>query len=124
MDNLKDSYPQLVGTAVCDSIGFVIANVDDTLRHQMKIPQRFHTVGLIGSRIGAAAQIKAVDDALKATSAEIISVELPRDTKGCGGHGNFIIIGSGGVSDARRAVELALKKMGSKTPPVTEPKKA
>lgn len=111
MEIYGEAYPQFVGTAVCDSIGFVIANVDEALRKQMNIPDEFKTVGLIGSRTGAAAQIKAVDDAAKATSAEVISVELPRDTKGWGGHGNFIIIGSRDVSDARRAVEAALSNI-------------
>ena len=56
----------------------------------MNIPEKFHAVGLIGSRTGAGAQIQAVDDAVKATSTEVISIEIPRDTKGWGGHGNFI----------------------------------
>ena len=35
---------------------------------------------------------------------------LPRDTKGWGGHGNYIVIGAETVADARRAVEIALEK--------------
>lgn len=100
---------QFVGTAPCDTIGLVIANVDEELRRQMKIPQKFRAVGLIGSRTGAAAQIKAVDDAVKETAAQIVSIEIPRDTKGWGGHGNFIILGSENVADVRRATELAVK---------------
>ena len=50
----------------------------------------------------------AVDDAVKATNTEIISVELPRDTKGGAGHGCLIYIGAEDVSDARRAVEVTL----------------
>lgn len=100
---------QFVGTASCDTIGLVIANVDEELRRQMKIPQNFRSVGLIGSRTGAAAQIKAVDDAVKETAAQVVSIEIPRDTKGWGGHGNFIILGSENVADVRRATELAVK---------------
>ena len=104
----KCSLTQFVGTDVCDTIGLVIANVDDELRKQMNIPDKFHSIGLIGSRTGAGAQIQAVDDAVKATSTEVISIEIPRDTKGWGGHGNFIIIGSETPADARRAIETAL----------------
>lgn len=104
----KCDMTQFVGAGVCDTIGLYIANVDGELRKQMNIPEKFHVVGLIGSRTGAAAQILAVDDAVKATSTEVISIELPRDTKGWGGHGNFIIIGGETPSDVKRAVELSL----------------
>lgn len=100
---------QFIGTGPCDTIGLVIANIDSELQRQMNIPKQYRAVGLIGSRTGAAAQITAVDDALKQTSAELVSIELPRDTKGWGGHGNFIILGSENVSDVRRAVELAVE---------------
>ena len=105
----KCDMTQFVGAGVCDTIGLYIANVDGELRKQMNIPEKFHAVGLIGSRTGAAAQILAVDDAVKATSTEVISIELPRDTKGWGGHGNFIIIGGETPSDLKRAVELSLE---------------
>jgi microcompartment protein PduB len=50
----------------------------------------------------------AVDDAVKATNTEVVTIELPRDTEGSGGHGCLIIVGADDVSDARRAVEIAL----------------
>ena len=100
----KCGMTQFVGVGVCDTIGLYIANIDDDLRKQMNIPEKFHAVGLIGSRTGAGAQIQAVDDAVKATSTEVISIEIPRDTKGWGGHGHFIIIGG-----ETPAVELALE---------------
>ena len=102
----KCGMTQFVGVGVCDTIGLYIANIDDDLRTQMNIPKKFHAVGLIGSRTGAGAQIQAVDDA---TSTEVISIEIPRDTKGWGGHGNFIIIGGETPADVKRAVELALE---------------
>ena len=105
----KCGMTQFVGVGVCDTIGLYIANIDDDLRKQMNIPKKFHAVGLIGSRTGAGAQIQAVDDAVKATSTEVISIEIPRDTKGWGGHGNFIIIGGETPADVKRAVELALE---------------
>lgn len=110
MDNsYNPGMEQFVGTAPCDTIGLVIANVDDELRRQMNIPEKFHAIGLVGSRTGAAAQVKAADDAIKATSAQLVSIEIPRDTKGWGGHGSFIILGSENVADVRRATELAVK---------------
>lgn len=111
MDELfgKCDLPQFVGAGVCDTIGLVITNVDDELKKQMNIPNKFHAIGLIGSRTGAGAQIQAVDDAVKASSTAVISIEIPRDTKGWGGHGNFIMIGGETATDARRAVELALE---------------
>ena len=98
----KCGMTQFVGVGVCDTIGLYIANIDDDLRKQMNIPKKFHAVGLIGSRTGAGAQIQAVDDAVKATSTEVISIEIPRDTKGWGGHGNFIIIGGETPAEVRR----------------------
>ena len=108
----KCGMTQFVGVGVCDTIGLYIANIDDDLRKQMNIPEKFHAVGLIGSRTGAGAQIQAVDDAVKATSTEVISIEIPRDTKGWGGHGCFIVIGGDNVSDVRRAVDIALEYIG------------
>lgn len=100
---------QLVGTAPCDTIGLVIGSIDEELRRQMKIPQEFRAVGLIGSRTGAAAQITAVDDALKQHNASLVSIEIPRDTRSWGGHGNFIIVGSPNISDVRGAVKTAVE---------------
>ena len=88
------SMTEFVGTTVLDTIGLVIPGVNDAL---------------LSSRTGAAGQINAADEAVKSTNTEIISIELPRDTKGWGGHGNFIIIGGYSVSDVRRAVEIALE---------------
>lgn len=113
MNNFSNAgnMPQFVGTAVCDTIGLVIANVDYELKKQMNLPPKYSAIGIVGSRTGAVAQIKAVDDAVKATNTEIISIDLPRDTKGWGGHGNLIIVGGNTVADAREAVEIALKQI-------------
>lgn len=101
---------EFVGTAIGDTIGLVIANVDPTLTEKMNLG-KFRSIGIIGGRTGAGPQIMAVDDAVKATNTEIISVELPRDTKGGAGHGNLIYIGAQDVSDAKRAVEIALDSL-------------
>lgn len=99
---------EFVGTAIGDTIGLVIASVDPLLVDTMKLG-KYKSIGIIGGRTGAGPQLMAVDDAVKATNTEIISVELPRDTKGGAGHGSLIYIGADDVSDARRAVEIALE---------------
>ena len=72
---------EFVGTAMGDTIGLVIASVDPMLKDVMNLG-KFRSIGIIGARTGAGPQIWAVDEAVKATNTEIISVELPRDTKG------------------------------------------
>lgn len=99
---------ELVGTAKLDTIGLVIANGSPTLKQYFKGGEDYSSFGVISSRTGAAGQILAVDEAVKATNAEVVAIELPRDTKGWGGHGNYIVIGARSVSDTRRAVEMAL----------------
>ena len=76
---------EFVGTAMGDTIGLVIASVDPMLKDVMNLG-KFRSIGIIGARTGAGPQIWAVDEAVKATNTEIISVELPRDTKGGAGH--------------------------------------
>ena len=103
---------EFVGTAVLDTIGLVISGIDDSLLQQMNVGTKYHCLGLFSSRTGAAGQITAIDDAVKATNTEVLSIELPRDTKGWGGHGCFIVIGGDNVSDVRRAVDIALEYIG------------
>lgn len=103
------SMTEFVGTTVLDTIGLVIPGVDSGLLKQMNLKKSYRSIGLLSSRTGAAGQINAVDEAVKSTNTEIVSIELPRDTKGWGGHGNYIIIGGDNVSDVRRAVEIALE---------------
>lgn len=106
---MECSMVEFVGTTVLDTIGLVIPGVGETLLEQMNLPRACKSLGLLSSRTGAAGQINAVDEAVKSTNTEVLSIELPRDTKGWGGHGNFIIIGGDNVSDVRRAVEIALQ---------------
>lgn len=100
---------EFVGTAVLDTIGLVISGIDDELLVQMNVGTDYHALGLLSSRTGAAGQITAIDDAVKATNTEVLSIELPRDTKGWGGHGNYIVIGGNDVSDVRHAISTALE---------------
>ena len=99
---------EFVGCGKLDTIALTIANIDSSVHKLMKLPEDIHALGIISSRTGAAGQIMAVDEAIKMTNAKLISVELPRDTKGWGGHGNYIVIGSETFSDVKQATELAL----------------
>ena len=96
-------------TSVGDTIGLVIANVDSQLLEAMKLTKSYRSIGILGSRTGAGPQIMAADEAVKATNTEIISIELPRDTKSGAGTGALIIFGGDDVSDVKRAVEVALE---------------
>ena len=105
--DLKTS--EYVGTAAGHTIGMVIANIDPIVRLLLKIPERYSSIGILTSRVGAAAQAFSVDEAAKSADVDLLIFELPRDTEGYSGHGNLIVLGAANVSDARRAVEIALK---------------
>lgn len=100
---------EFVGTAFGDTIGIVIANVDPVVHEKMGLDKKYRSIGILSDRTGAGPQIMAADEAVKATNTEILKIELPRDTKGGAGHGCLIIFGAEEVSDARRAIEVALK---------------
>ena len=102
---------EYVGVAEGETIGLVIANVDSKLLEKMVFEKKYRSIGILGGRTGAGPQIMAADEAVKATNTEIVSIELPRDTKGGAGHGSLIIFGAEEVSDARRAVEVGLKEL-------------
>lgn len=108
----RPAATEFVGTNVLgDTIGLVIANVDPQLHEMMKLDTKYRSIGILGARTGAGPQIFAADEAVKATNCEILTIELPRDTKGGAGHGSLIVFGSEDVSDARRAVEVALGEL-------------
>ncbi|RKQ29258.1 propanediol utilization microcompartment protein PduB [Oceanobacillus halophilus] len=109
--NKTVSLTEFVGTSEGDTIGLVIANVDNSLHEAMNLDKKYRSIGIIGGRTGAGPQIMAADEAVKATNTEILAIELPRDTKGGAGHGSLIIFGAEDVADARRAVEVALKEL-------------
>ena len=79
---MNHTLPEFVGTTVLDTIGLVIANVAPALRKKMKMEAPYRSIGIISSRIGATGQIIAVDDAVKETNTKVLSIMLPRDTKG------------------------------------------
>ena len=102
---------EFVGTAIGDTIGLVIANVDSQLLEAMKLEKNYRSIGILGARTGAGPHIMAADEAVKATNTEIVKIELARDTKGGAGHGSLIIFGGDDVSDVKRAVEVALGEL-------------
>ncbi len=109
---VRPASTEFVGSsAIGDTIGLVIANVDPQIHALMKIDPKYKSIGIIGDRTGAGPQIFAADEAVKATNTEIVTIELPRDTKGGAGHGSLIIFGAEDVSDARRAVEVTLAEI-------------
>ncbi|WP_228735788.1 propanediol utilization microcompartment protein PduB, partial [Klebsiella quasipneumoniae] len=85
------SLTEFVGTAIGDTLGLVIANVDTALLDAMKLEKRYRSIGILGARTGAGPHIMAADEAVKATNTEVVSIELPRDTKGGAGHGSLIV---------------------------------
>lgn len=107
------SLTEFVGTAIGDTLGLVIANVDTALLDAMKLEKRYRSIGILGARTGAGPHIMAADEAVKATNTEVVSIELPRDTKGGAGHGSLIILGGNDVSDVKRGIEVALKELNA-----------
>lgn len=99
---------EFVGTAMGDTIGLVIANLDPQLHEHLEIDKKYRSIGFLSARTGGAPHIMAADEAVKATNTEIVKIELARDTKGGAGHGGTIIFAAEDVSDARRAVEITL----------------
>lgn len=100
---------EFVGTTIGHTIGLVIANVDPMIHEKLNIDKKYRSIGIMGARIGAGPHIFAADEAVKATNSEVLLIELARDTEGGAGHGSLIVFGAEDVSDARRAVEVALK---------------
>ena len=106
----QKQIPEFVGTAIGDTIGLVIPSVDPSLAPFMKLGA-YRSLGIFGGRVAVGPQVIAVDEALKAADAELISLEASRDSKGGAGCGTLFYIGAKNVSDARRAVELALEQL-------------
>ncbi|MCQ1059662.1 propanediol utilization microcompartment protein PduB [Photobacterium sp. ZSDE20] len=107
----NNAMTEFVGTAIGDTIGLVIANVDSQLLEVMNLDKKYRSIGILGARTGAGPHIMAADEAVKATNTEVVKIELPRDTKGGAGHGSLIIFGGSDVSDVKRAVEVALSQL-------------
>ena len=44
---------EFVGTAIGDTIGIVIANVDPIVHEKMKLSPKYHSIGILSARTGA-----------------------------------------------------------------------
>ncbi|MBS4026078.1 MAG: propanediol utilization microcompartment protein PduB [Clostridia bacterium] len=102
---------ELVGFAVGGTVGFVIPNIDAEIRNMMKLSPLDRSIGIISSRTGSAAQIMAVDDAVKKTNSSVVSIQFARDGEGGPGHGVYIVLSSTDVADVSRAIEISLEKV-------------
>ena len=100
---------EFVGTAALDTIGMVIAGIDETLLENMHVDKHYRALGILTSRCGAAGQYVALDDAVKMTNTEVVSIELPLDAKTWGGHGCYCVIGADSVDDCTNAIQMALR---------------
>ena len=107
----KCNLTEFVGTAMGHTIGLVIANLDNQVHEKLGIDKKYRAIGILSDRTGAGPQIMAADEAIKATNTELLLLECPRDTEGGAGHGCLIVFGAEDVSDARRAVEVALREV-------------
>ena len=105
-DILESGLAEYVGTAKGDTIGVVVPNISADIRKALGTD--FPALGALGARIGAGAQILAMDEAVKNTNSHIVAIFKPRDTKGGGGHGSLIIVGADDTADAKRAVETGV----------------
>ena len=100
---------EYVGTTMGPTVGLVLASIDSVLAEKMGLG-KMRSIGFFGSRAGFAPQIMALDEAVKATNVEVLSVEAPRDDMGGAGASIYAIIGGEDVSDVRRCIEIALGK--------------
>jgi len=100
---------EFIGTAALDTIGMVIAGVDETLMENMHVDNHYRALGILTARCGAAGQFVALDDAVKMTNTEVVSIELPLDAKTWGGHGCYCVIGADSVEDCTNAIQMALR---------------
>ena len=100
---------EFVGVSALDTIGLVIAGVDQTLLENMHVEKDYRALGIFTSRCGAAGQFLALDDAVKMTNTEVVTLEIPLDAKAWGGHGSYAVIGADSVEDCTRAIDMALR---------------
>lgn len=110
-DFILSEEGEYVGNAAGHTIGLVLSNADRSLRDLLEIPPQFSSLGIISTRVGACTQAAAVDDAVKSTNTQLVDFELARDSAGYGGPGVTLVLGAESVFDAKRAVEIALKRV-------------
>ena len=104
------SAKEFVGTASAYTIGMVIATLDGSIKHLLNIPGTCAAIGIISSRTGTVTQALAIDDAVKASDSYLLKFEMAIDAGKQCGQGCLFILGADTVTDARRAVEIALER--------------
>ena len=104
------SAKEYVGTADAYTIGLIIPSVDPLLRLMLEIPDKYSSIGIISSRTGTVAQALAIDDACKSADADLLKFEMAIDAGRQCGQGCLFVIGGATVEDARKAVQIALKR--------------
>ena len=48
--NKQSSITEIVGTAIGDTIGLVIANVDSSLHEKMELDKKYRSIGIISAK--------------------------------------------------------------------------
>lgn len=102
---------EFVGTAAGDTIGLVIANADASLFACMGLNTTQQSLGIIGARTGSHTHVMAADEALKATNAQLVLAQFPRDMKGGAGDGCLLVFGAQSITEVRKAVEICLNDL-------------
>ena len=69
------SLTEFVGTAIGDTVGLVIANVDSALLDAMKLEKRYRSIGILGARTGAGPHIMAADAMVKSANVMLVGYE-------------------------------------------------
>jgi microcompartment protein PduB len=101
---------EYVGTTMGPTLGLVLASIDENLAQRMGLG-KLKSIGFIGSRQGFCPQVMALDEGVKATNVEVLSIEAPRDDMGGAGASSYCIIGGEDVSDVKRCVEMTLSQV-------------
>lgn len=99
---------EFVGVAPGHTIALALTALDPAMRAPLGVDAHLDSLCVIGSRVAAAPQCFAADEAVKATDTSFIHLEMPRDTEGDAGPGTLLFLGAQTAADAVRACELTL----------------
>ncbi len=102
---------QFVGTAAAHTIGMVIGTLNENVRVLLGIPEQYHAIGIVSSRTGTVAQAIAIDEAIKECEAHLLKFEMAIDAGRQCGQGCLFVLGASTITDAKKVVEIALKKI-------------
>lgn len=91
-----------------NTFGFVIPNIEASLRSQMGIPDSLCSIGVISSLDNAAISVLAVDEGIKMTDSRIVSIDISQGSLAGMSSGSYIVIASKDVANVTKAVEITL----------------